>query len=180
MAIQGEGAGLLEDIKASVISGDAGAAANATETALASGMNAKTIMDDGLVAAMVGDKFERKEYFVAEVLISARAMQSALALLKPHLEAAKVAPLGKIAVGTVAGDLHDIHQPEGAELDQESDAAQAGRRREQDQGAHPEAGTELSDRHPERLFERPYKRPQTAEDNGDHGPVEPADLLDTE
>jgi hypothetical protein len=180
MAIQGEGAGLLEDIKASVISGDAGAAANATETALASGMDAKTIMDDGLVAAMVGDKFERKEYFVAEVLISARAMQSALALLKPHLEAAKVAPLGKIAVGTVAGDLHDIHQLEGAGLDQESDAAQAGRRREQDQGAHPEAGTERGDRHPERLFERPYKRPQTAEDNGDYGPVEPADLLDTE
>jgi 5-methyltetrahydrofolate--homocysteine methyltransferase len=110
MADDNEGTGLLEDLRSSIISGDAATAANLTETALSTRMDAKTVMDDGLVAAMavVGDKFERKEYFVAEVLISARAMQSALAILKPQLEAGKVEPLGKIAVGTVAGDLHDI------------------------------------------------------------------------
>jgi 5-methyltetrahydrofolate--homocysteine methyltransferase len=101
---------ILENIRASVIAGDMAQATSLTETALASGMEAKTLMDEGLVRAMdvVGEKFDRKEYFVAEVLISARAMEASLALLRPALEASKVEPLGRVAVGTVAGDLHDI------------------------------------------------------------------------
>ena len=110
MVTSHESAGILDDIRAGVIAGDMDSVASLTETALASELEAKTIMDEALVAGMsvVGDKFERKEYYVAEVLISARAMQASLSLLKPHLEAGKVEPLGRVAVGTVAGDLHDI------------------------------------------------------------------------
>jgi 5-methyltetrahydrofolate--homocysteine methyltransferase len=101
---------ILEKIRASVIAGDMAQAVSLTETALAGGLDAKTLMDDGLVSAMdvVGEKFEKKEYFVAEVLISARAMEASLVLLRPVLEASKVELLGRVAVGTVAGDLHDI------------------------------------------------------------------------
>lgn len=102
--------GLLEEIRAGVISGDAARVASLTETALAGGLEAATVMDDGLVKAMdsVGEKFERKEYFVPEVLISARAMEAALEILRPLLESSNVQPLGRVAVGTVSGDLHDI------------------------------------------------------------------------
>jgi 5-methyltetrahydrofolate--homocysteine methyltransferase len=101
---------VLEDIASGVVAGDMEAVAGLTESALAGGLDAKTIMDEGLVRAMsvVGEKFEHKEYFVPEVLISARAMQASLTLLKPLLEAGKVQPLARIAVGTVQGDLHDI------------------------------------------------------------------------
>ncbi len=100
----------LEGIRAGVVAGDMKGVAALTGEALEGGLDAKTIMDDGLVAAMetVGEKFEKKEYFVAEVLISARAMEASLAILRPLLEASKVEPLGRVAVGTVAGDLHDI------------------------------------------------------------------------
>jgi len=105
-----DGKDVLEEIRAGVVAGDMKGVAVLTEGALQSGLDAKTIMDGGLVAAMevVGDKFEKKDYFVAEVLISARAMEASLVLLRPLLEASKVEPLGRVAVGTVAGDLHDI------------------------------------------------------------------------
>jgi 5-methyltetrahydrofolate--homocysteine methyltransferase len=100
----------LEKIKEGVIAGDMSLVAGLTENALAGGGDPKTIMDDALIPAMsvVGEKFEKKEYFVAEVLISARAMEASLVLLRPLLEAAKVEPIGRVAVGTVAGDLQDI------------------------------------------------------------------------
>jgi 5-methyltetrahydrofolate--homocysteine methyltransferase len=100
----------LEKIKDGVIAGDMAAVADLTENALAGGGDPKVIMDEALIPAMsvVGEKFEKKEYFVAEVLISARAMEASLVLLRPLLEAAKVEPIGRVAVGTVAGDLHDI------------------------------------------------------------------------
>jgi 5-methyltetrahydrofolate--homocysteine methyltransferase len=100
----------LEKIKEGVIAGDMSLVAGLTENALAGGGDPKVIMDEALIPAMsvVGEKFEKKEYFVAEVLISARAMEASLVLLRPLLEAAKVEPIGRVAVGTVAGDLHDI------------------------------------------------------------------------
>ena len=58
--------------------------------------------------AEVGRLFEENEYFVPEMLVSARAMQAGLGLLKPHLVAAGAEPIGKVIVGTVKGDLHDI------------------------------------------------------------------------
>jgi 5-methyltetrahydrofolate--homocysteine methyltransferase len=63
-----------------------------------------------MIAAMakVGQLFEEGEYYVPEMLVSARAMQSGLAILKPLLKEAKVASAGRVAIGTVKGDLHDI------------------------------------------------------------------------
>ncbi len=68
------------------------------------------ILSDGLVAGMdiVGDKFRRDELFMPEVLISAKAMQAGMEILRPKLIEAGVKLAGKIVVGTVKGDLHDI------------------------------------------------------------------------
>jgi 5-methyltetrahydrofolate--homocysteine methyltransferase len=68
------------------------------------------ILSQGMIAAMkeVGRLFEEGEYYVPEMLIAARAMQAGLALLKPHLVDSGIQPTGKVAVGTVKGDLHDI------------------------------------------------------------------------
>jgi len=104
------GSELLEEIRAGVIRGDIAGLADLTSKALDAGLAPETVMNDGLISAMavVGEKFEKKEYFVPEVLVSARAMDAALTVLKPLLESGNVQPLGKVAVGTVKGDLHDI------------------------------------------------------------------------
>jgi 5-methyltetrahydrofolate--homocysteine methyltransferase len=105
-----DGLELLEEIKAGVIRGDIGGLPELTQNALDGGLAPETVMNGGLISAMavVGDKFEKKEYFVPEVLVSARAMEAALTVLRPLLESGNVQPLGRIAVGTVKGDLHDI------------------------------------------------------------------------
>jgi len=74
------------------------------------GTAAGSLLFDVLIPAMkeVGDRFERNEYFVPEMLIAARAMQSGMTLLKPKLVESGVEPIGKVAIGTVKGDLHDI------------------------------------------------------------------------
>jgi 5-methyltetrahydrofolate--homocysteine methyltransferase len=100
----------LETIYNAVLEGNAADAKNGVQSALADGIPAETILKDGLIAAMgeVGRLFEENEYFVPEMLVSARAMQGGLALLKPHLADAGAASAGKVVVGTVKGDLHDI------------------------------------------------------------------------
>lgn len=72
--------------------------------------NPEVILKDGLIAAMaeVGDRFENGDFFVPEMLIAARAMQAGLAILKPLLVEQGVKAIGKIVIGTVKGDLHDI------------------------------------------------------------------------
>lgn len=74
------------------------------------GVSPKEILTQGLIAGMsiVGEKFKRNEIFVPEVLISARAMNAALAVLKPALAASGVEPVGTAVICTVKGDLHDI------------------------------------------------------------------------
>ena len=78
--------------------------------ALGSGLPAGEILHQGLVAGMnvVGEQFRRRGIFLPDVLLSARAMYAGLDLLKPHLASAGVASRGKIVIGTVKGDLHDI------------------------------------------------------------------------
>ncbi len=100
----------LENIYNAVLEGDAKGAQAGVQAALDAGTPAETILKDGLIAAMteVGRLFEENEYFVPEMLVSARAMQSGLALLKPHLAAGGTTPAGKVVIGTVKGDLHDI------------------------------------------------------------------------
>ncbi len=74
------------------------------------GMSAKTILQEGLMHGMniIGEKFKNNEVFVPEVLIAARAMNMGTALLKPFLVDAGVKATGKVVIGTVKGDLHDI------------------------------------------------------------------------
>jgi 5-methyltetrahydrofolate--homocysteine methyltransferase len=100
----------LETIYTAVLEGDAAGAKSGVNAALADGVAPETILKDGLIAAMgeVGRLFEENEYFVPEMLVSARAMQGGLALLKPYLADAGAASAGKVVVGTVKGDLHDI------------------------------------------------------------------------
>jgi len=101
---------ILQEIYDGVMNGEAKAVEAKVQAALQQGIQPKDILDQGMVAAMaeVGKRFEAGEYFVPEMLIAARAMQSGMGVLKPHLKEANVASLGKVAIGTVKGDLHDI------------------------------------------------------------------------
>jgi 5-methyltetrahydrofolate--homocysteine methyltransferase len=100
----------IESIYKSILDGDQHLAAEKVTEALNAGMSPDLILKDGLVAAMgeVGRLFEIGEFFVPEMLISARAMQSALALLKPLLASSGAKATARVAIGTVQGDLHDI------------------------------------------------------------------------
>ncbi len=103
----------MADLKALaevIIKGDQVSAVNMTKNALAEGIAPKSILDNGLIAGMdiVGARFKKNEVYIPEVLISARAMKMAMEVLEPELVKAGVEPLGKLAIGTVQGDLHDI------------------------------------------------------------------------
>lgn len=100
----------LEDLKQRLIDGDAPGTAELAKQALDEGMEAQSILNDALIPGMgvVGELFEKNEYFVPELLLAARAMYGALDLLKPHLAAGDFEPTGKAVLGTVQGDLHDI------------------------------------------------------------------------
>jgi 5-methyltetrahydrofolate--homocysteine methyltransferase len=93
-----------------VIEGAAPAVEAGVKQALAEGIGADVILKEALIAAMdeVGKQYEEGDIFVPEMLIAARAMQAGLALLKPHLVGGANESAGKVAIGTVKGDLHDI------------------------------------------------------------------------
>lgn len=101
---------ILEDISASLQKGKAKEVKELVQQAIDQGIGARAILEDGLLAGMniIGGKFKRNEVFVPEVLIAARAMNAGTALLKPHLVSAGVEATGKVIIGTVKGDLHDI------------------------------------------------------------------------
>lgn len=100
----------LENIYESVVKGDMNGATEYVNAALSEGVAAPEILSNGLIAAMseVGRLFEGGEYFVPEMLISAHTMQACVGILRPKLLDAKIKPVGKVVVGTVKGDLHDI------------------------------------------------------------------------
>lgn len=93
-----------------VLEGDMPGARTGVQAALDAGLAPITILNDGMIAAMaeVGKRFEEGDYYVPEMLISARAMQAGLALLKPRLQSGGDQPAGTVMIGTVKGDLHDI------------------------------------------------------------------------
>jgi 5-methyltetrahydrofolate--homocysteine methyltransferase len=101
---------ILEDIANGVVKGDEASVGEWTERAIAEGIAAKDILNDGLVAGMnvVGEKFKNNEVFIPEVLVSARAMKAGMRKVQPLLAEANIESKGKIVVGTVKGDLHDI------------------------------------------------------------------------
>jgi 5-methyltetrahydrofolate--homocysteine methyltransferase len=100
----------LKTIYNNVIEGAASNVEAGVREALAAGINADVILKNALIAAMgeVGVRYEEGDMFVPEMLIAARAMQAGLTLLKPHLVGGKAESAGKVAIGTVKGDLHDI------------------------------------------------------------------------
>ncbi|MGA2181976.1 MAG: corrinoid protein [Bryobacteraceae bacterium] len=100
----------LDKLHEAVIEGDWKTAAAVTEAAIAAGVAPLTIVTGYLVPAMdeVGRRFECEEYFVPEMLLSARAMKASMEIVRPLLAAAGAEPVGRVVIGTVKGDLHDI------------------------------------------------------------------------
>lgn len=101
---------ILKSIKDALAKGDRNGVAKATKEALDKGIDVKRILEDGLIASMnaIGEKFKANEIFIPEVLISAKAMHSGIAVLEPLFAASGIKPTGKVVIGTVKGDLHDI------------------------------------------------------------------------
>ena len=100
----------LEKLYTAVLEGDAKSSAAITKQALDEGVAPMTLVTDTMVPAMdeAGRRFEAEEYFVPELLLAARAMKAAMALIRPLLVASGAKSAGRVAVGTVKGDLHDI------------------------------------------------------------------------
>lgn len=94
----------------SILDGDAKASASLAREALDEGLNPIDMVTRYMIPAMdeVGKRFESEEYFVAELLIAGRAMKAALEIIRPHLAACGAEPAGRVVIGTVKGDLHDI------------------------------------------------------------------------
>jgi 5-methyltetrahydrofolate--homocysteine methyltransferase len=100
----------LKELSEAIISGNRVKAVELTEAALGEGTPAKKVLDEGLIPGMavVGVKFKNCEFYVPEVLVAARAMSASMEKLRPQLVDEKVEPIGRVAIGTVRGDLHDI------------------------------------------------------------------------
>lgn len=103
----------MADLKAlytAILEGDAAAAKSITRVALHDGEDPQTLLDKYMVPAMdeVGRLFEANEYYVPELLIAARAMKGSMELIKPVLASTGGTTAGKVVIGTVKGDLHDI------------------------------------------------------------------------
>ena len=101
---------VIEQIKDCILSFDRDSVNERVQEALDTGIEPPRVLNEGLIAAMaeVGRLFEEGEFFVPEMLVAARTMQTGLTFLKPHLIQAGVKSAGKIVLGTVKGDLHDI------------------------------------------------------------------------
>jgi len=102
--------GILEDIATSLLAGNDKKIVEEVAQAIEMKVPTTEILDDGLIAGMnvVGKKFRNEEMYLPEVLLSARAMSAGVALLKPLLIAEEVPSRGKVVLGSVQGDLHDI------------------------------------------------------------------------
>lgn len=100
----------LQKIYQNVLEGNASEVQSGVQAALQAGTAADVILNQALIAAMeeVGKRFEEGDFFVPEMLIAARAMQAGLTILKPQLVEGGIKAAGKVAIGTVKGDLHDI------------------------------------------------------------------------
>jgi 5-methyltetrahydrofolate--homocysteine methyltransferase len=100
----------LKQLYDAIVTGDAKTSRSVTEQALKEGTDPLKLVMDHMAPAMseVGRRFECNDYFVPELLLSARAMKSAMELIRPLLTAQGAQPVGRVAIGTVKGDLHDI------------------------------------------------------------------------
>ncbi len=100
----------LQALADALIRGDRDTTAQLTQQAIDEGVLPQDILNKGLIAGMavVGERFKNNEFYVPEVLIAARAMHAGMDLIKPLVTEADIQPVGKAAIGTVKGDLHDI------------------------------------------------------------------------
>ncbi len=100
----------LKGIAEAIIKGDRDSTATKVEEAIKEKVPAEQILNEGLMAGMsvIGERFKKNEVYVPEVLIAARAMKAGMELLQPLLSDAGVEPTGRVVLGTVKGDLHDI------------------------------------------------------------------------
>jgi 5-methyltetrahydrofolate--homocysteine methyltransferase len=100
----------LSELSQAVINGQKAKAEELTRKALEEGVSPVTIINEALVPGMavVGEKFKNNEFYIPEVLVAARAMNAAMAIVKPLIVGDQLKPLGKVVIGTVRGDLHDI------------------------------------------------------------------------
>lgn len=94
----------------SILAGKLEPAVEVTHQVIEEGLNIQDVINDYMIKAMeeIGDRFQNQKAFVPELLMAARAMKGSLDLLKPHLQGENTVIIGKIVIGTVAGDLHDI------------------------------------------------------------------------
>lgn len=101
---------ILENISVQIQAGKAKIVTELVQQAINEGIPAQQILEDGLLAGMgvIGEKFKNNEVFVPDVMMAARAMNRGVALLKPLLVQNGVEACGKVCIGTVKGDLHDI------------------------------------------------------------------------
>lgn len=101
---------VLKKLFDAVLEGDFDGVKTNVQAALDANLDPNVILNEGMIAAMreVGCRFEAGEYYVPEMLIAARAMQTGMAILKPHLQQTDRKSSGKVVIGTVKGDLHDI------------------------------------------------------------------------
>lgn len=101
---------ILSEISENLQKGKAKVVEELVSKALEEGLSAKEILDNGLLDGMniIGVKFKNNEVYVPEVLIAARAMNKGAEILKPHLASEGVKAKGKVCIGTIEGDLHDI------------------------------------------------------------------------
>src|SRR5579864_7142437 len=100
----------MPELYDAVLNGNAKAAVEATRKALEAGADPLALVSSEMVPAMdeAGKRFECEEYFVPELLLAARAMKGSLELIRPLLAARGDEPVGRVVIGTVKGDLHDI------------------------------------------------------------------------
>ena len=100
----------LNEISVQLQAGKAKVVKELVRQAIDAGVPAQQILDEGLLAGMnvIGEKFKNNEVFVPDVLLAARAMNQGIALLKPLLAQEDVRTVGRVCIGTVRGDLHDI------------------------------------------------------------------------
>lgn len=100
----------FDQIRTATIHGDAEGVSAGVHAILSEGIPPAQILDNSLIPAMseVGDLFEKGKFYIPEMLVSERAMKAAMEIIRPHLIEADVRPLGKVVLGTVHGDMHDI------------------------------------------------------------------------
>ena len=100
----------LDNIYEAILDGDMGIVPTNVQSAIDAGISVSDILVEGMIAAMeeVGRLFQEGEYFVPEMLLAAHSMKAGISVLQPHLVNSGVEPIGKVVLGSVEGDMHDI------------------------------------------------------------------------